>query len=124
MESSFQEKWNNHPLAGVQAVSDSLLFNSTGALGSREGLGGKPGGSGSSHEAVGERSVLLFPPSAGVQHPGCPRRDGSAASASGILGLGTVSAREAEPMPWPSPGPSLQKVCWWWLPLFVPHTRL
>lgn len=32
--------------------------------------------------------------------------------------------REAEPMPWRSPGPSLQKVCWWWLPLFVPHTAL
>lgn len=32
-----------------------------------------------------------------------------------------MSAQEAEPMPWPSPGPSLQKVCWWWLPLFMTH---
>jgi len=118
VESSFQEKWNNHPLAGFQAVSDSLFFNSTGALGSREGLGGKPGGSDRSHE---RKICFIFPLNAGVHHPGCARQEGGAGSASGILGLRTASAWEAEPVPRPSPVPSLEKVRWWWLLIFVTH---
>lgn len=77
VESSFQEKWNNQPLAGFQAVSDSLFFNSTGALGFREGFRGKPGGSDRSPEALRGKFVLFssecwHPPSrlcqAGWQH--------------------------------------------------------
>lgn len=38
-------------LAGFRAVSGSLFFNSTGALGFRGGLGGKRGGSDKPREA-------------------------------------------------------------------------
>lgn len=61
VEGSFQEKWNNHPLAGFQAVSDSLFLHSWGALGLGEGCGGEPGGSHRSHEALKRRLVLFCP---------------------------------------------------------------
>lgn len=106
VESSFQEKWNNHPLAGFQAVSDSLFFNSTGALGSREGLGGKPGGSDRSHK---RKICFIFPLSAGVYHPGCARQDGGAGSASGILGLRPRPPGKLSRCPGPAPCPAWRK---------------
>ena len=52
VESSLQEKWNSGRvgwLSGGEWLS--LFFNSTGALGCRGGLGGKPGGSDRPQEA-------------------------------------------------------------------------
>lgn len=71
----------NTALAGFQAVSGSLFFKSTGVLGFRERLGGKPGCSDSPHKAheAPRGKFDLF--SSGlacsmlVHHPGCAGQD-------------------------------------------------